>query len=73
MIILLQKKVNSEAIHNGLYLATFAWGSPPQAATASVLLLPERQAESCPDDLKSMDFCVPFILLLYQIDHLCVK
>jgi len=78
MIVLLQKKVNSEAIHNGLYLATallatFAWGSPPQTETHLFLLLPERQTESCPDDLKSTGFCVPFILLLYQIDHLCVK
>jgi len=73
MIILLQKKVDIKRSTMAFILATFAWGSPPQAATASVLLLPERQAESCPDDLKSMDFCVPFILLLYQIDHLCVK
>ena len=43
---------------------------PPQIDTASFLREPERQAETCPDALKSTDFNLSY---LYQISPLAVK
>jgi len=78
MITLLQKKVNVERSTMAFIWPQFCWPYLPGIVLHGPklppsILEPEGRAESCPDDLKSTDFCIPFILLLYQIDHLSVK
>ena len=53
-----------------MFTATFAWDGFPRTETASFLREAERQAESCPDDLKSTGVTLPY---LYQISRIPVK